>query len=140
MTADTQMSADGADDTGYLYKDLTEKVIGALFRTYNKMGYGYREKEFQRGFAEELQTLGLAFQRELFCNLLYGDKIISRFFIDFLVEGKLVVELKVAQQFYKKHFDQVMTYLKTNHLQMGLLAIFTKDMVQIKRIINQKSA
>lgn len=139
MTADTQMGTDSADKE-YLYKDLTEKVIGGLFRTHNKLGYGYREKEYQRAFAEELKMLGLTFQRELFCNLLYGSEKISRFFIDFLVEGKLVVELKVAEQFYKKHFDQMMTYLKTNKLQLGLLAIFTKDKVLIKRIINQKSA
>ena len=87
-----------------------------------------------------MKALGLNFQRELFCNLLYDEEKISRFFIDFLIEGRLVVELKVAQQVYKKHFDQVMTYLKTNNLKLGLLAVFTKDKVLIKRIINQKSA
>lgn len=139
MTTDTQINADAADEN-FLYKDLTEKVIGALFHTYNNLGYGYREKEYQRWLEEELKKSGLAFKKELYCNLLYGDKIISKFFIDFLVENKLVVELKVAEEFHKKYFDQVMTYLKTNNLQLGLLAIFTKNKVLIKRIINQISA
>ena len=82
----------------------------------------------------------IKFQKELYCNLKYNGKIISKFFVDFLAEGKVVVELKVAQGFYKKHFEQVMTYLKDNSLQIGLLIIFTSTSVLIKRIINQKSA
>lgn len=52
------------------------------------------------------------------------------------MEDEVVVELKVADEFYKKYFDQIMTYLKANNLRLGLLIIFTKDKVLIKRIIN----
>ena len=55
--------------------DLTRQIIGALYRTYNKLGYGYREKEFQKGFAEELKALGLDFKRELYSVLKYGNAI-----------------------------------------------------------------
>ncbi len=72
----------------------------------------------------------------MYCNLLYQEKIISKFYLDFLVEDEVVVELKVADEFYKKYFDQIMTYLKANNLRLGLLIIFTKDKVLIKRIIN----
>lgn len=133
------MEKDNTDknpQSAYLYEDITRKVIGALYNVYNKMGFGYREKEFQRALVEEFKKLGLSFARELYCNLTYEGKIISRFYIDFLVEGKVVVELKVADDFYKKHFDQVMTYLKTNDLKVGLLAIFTKQKVLVKRIVN----
>ena len=122
----------------YLYENLTEKVIGALFKVYNSLGYGYREKEYQRALALELEKLGLKSNKELYCNLLYENQIISKFFIDFLVENKLVVELKVADKFHKKYFDQVIVYLKNNHLQLGLLAIFTLNGVLVKRIINQQ--
>jgi GxxExxY protein len=126
-----------------LYQDQTKIIIRALYNVYNRLGYGYREKEYQRGFVSELEKLGLSFERELYCNLKYDDKIISRFYIDFLVKFKrvninIVVELKVAEEFHKKYFDQVMTYLITNQLQLELLAIFTRKNVLIKRIINQK--
>jgi len=133
-----------ADDTDkkelYIHKDLTGQIIRALYNVYNRMGYGYREKEFQKALVEEFKKLELKFERELYCKLFYEDSLISKFYIDFLVEGKVVVELKVAEEFYKKHFDQVMAYLKTNHLELGLLAIFTRRKVLVKRIINQKSA
>ena len=127
-----------------LYQDQTKLIIGALFKVYNQLGYGYREKEYQRAFASELERLGLKFKRELYCYLKFNGEVISKFYIDFLIEfeGKdirIVVELKVAEDFHKKFFDQVRTYLTTNNLQLGLLAIFTRKNVLIKRIINQKT-
>ncbi len=129
-------NTDTKQNQAYLYEDLTHRIIGALYDTYNKLGYGYREKEYQRFLAEELKKYGLSFERELYCSLDYEGKVISKFYIDFLVENKVVVELKVANDFYKKHFDQVMTYLKNNNLRLGLLAIFTGQKVLIKRIIH----
>ena len=138
MTTDTQILKQ--DDADYLYKDQTEKLIGSAFRVYNTLGYGFREKEYQRAYALELEKLQLKFSRELYCNLKYEGRIISKFFIDFLVEDKIVVELKVAEKFYKKHFDQVMTYLTDNKLELGLLIIFTSKKVLVKRIINSKKS
>lgn len=133
------MNTDDTDKNqagGYLYEDLTRQIIRAIFNVHNRLGYGYREKELQRALAEEFRKLGLRFVKELYCNLIYEAKVISRFFIDFVVEGKVAVELKIADDFYKKHFDQLMTYLKTNNLRLGILAIYTKQQVLIKRIIN----
>ncbi len=124
----------------YIYSDITYKIIRGFYNVYNKMGYGYREKEYQKGFEEELKLLKLNFVRELYCYLTYEGRKIAKFYLDFLIEDKIVVELKVADEFYKKQFDQVMTYLKTNNLQLGLIAIFTSKKVLIKRVINQLSA
>jgi GxxExxY protein len=63
--------------------------------------------------------------------------------VDFLLEYpnkniKIIVELKVAEEFHKRFFDQLMVYLKNNKVELGLLAIFTKQKVLVKRVINQK--
>lgn len=133
------METDNADKTAkgkYPHEGLTRIIVGALYNVYNTLGYGYREKEFQRAFEQELKNLGLNYKRELYCGLIYEGVLISKFFIDFLVDSKVVVELKVADDFYRKHFNQVMTYLKTNNIKVGLLAIFTRNEVLIKRVIN----
>src|SRR5579872_1674664 len=137
------MNTDDTDikqENTYLYSDLTYNIIRGLYNVYNTLGYGYREKEYQKAFAEELKKAGLMFVREMYCNIKYENSIIAKFYVDFVVENRVVVELKVADDFYKKDFDQVMTYLKTNNLSLGLLGIFTKQKVLIKRIINQISA
>ena len=126
-----------------LYKEHTEKLIGAIIKVYNSLGYGYREKEYQVAYAEELKSGGVKFSRELFANLKYNDKVIRRYFLDFLVEFeevKIVVELKVANDAYKQHFVQVLQYLQNNNIKLGLIFVLTPRQVIIKRVINNGSA
>jgi GxxExxY protein len=66
----------------------------------------------------------------------FKNKIIGRYFIDFLIENKLIVEFKVGNQIKNQHIQQVLAYLKTNNLRLGLIALFTEKGVKIKRIIN----
>lgn len=124
----------------FLYKDLTEKLIKAIFDVFNELGYGYREKEYQNAYAEELKALGLVFARELYSNLTYRGKLIRKYFLDFLVENKVVVELKVANEVYRQHFTQVLQYLKNNNLELGLILVITPTKVIVKRVINQHTA
>jgi GxxExxY protein len=127
----------------YLYQDSTSKIIGAAQKVYNTLGYGYKEKDFQKALVTELENLGMKATSELYSRLVYQGKIISSFYIDLLVKdggAKIVVELKVAEKIYQKHFYQVLAYLKNNNLPLGLLIVFTHNKVLIKRIINQRSA
>lgn len=127
-----------------LYKDKTDKLIGAIIKVYNTLGYGYQEKEYQTAYAEELRSLGIVFSRELYSNLMYNGKIIRKYFLDFLAEFpggvKIVVELKVANDAYKQHFNQVLQYLKNNNISLGLIFVITPRQVTIKRVINNTSA
>ena len=127
----------------YLYEDFSKQIIGAAFRVYNTLGYGYKEKDFQKALAAELSALGFKVTRELYSRLTYQGRVISGFYVDFLVEfggQKIIVELKIAEKIYQKHFYQVLAYLKNNQLPLGLLIVFTDRKVLVKRIINERSA
>lgn len=126
-----------------IYNEQTEKLIGAIFKVFHTLGYGYKEKEYQKAYAEELKIQGVKFSRELYSNLTYNGKIIRRYFIDFLVEFgeiKIVVELKVANDAYQQHFNQVLQYLKNYRIRLGLIFAITPRQVIIKRVINDTSA
>lgn len=75
-------------------------------------------------------------KKELHVPIIVNNKIIGRYFLDFLIEEKIVVEFKIANEQYQKHFQQVYGYLKANNLKIGLLALITPKGVKIKRIIN----
>jgi len=127
----------------YLYEDFSKQIIGAAFRVYNTLGYGYKEKDFQKALAAELSALGFKVTRELYSRLTYQGRVISGFYVDFLVEfggQKIIVELKIAEKIYQKHFYQVLAYLKNNQLPLGLLIVFTDRKVLVKRVINERSA
>ena len=49
----------------YLYEDLTKKIIGAAQKVYNTLGYGYKEKQYQRAIEETLRSLSINYKREL---------------------------------------------------------------------------
>ena len=118
---------------GLLYEDQTKQIIGALYRVYNTLGFGYKEKEYQKAFAIELEKLGIRFKRELYSVLKYEDKVLTKFFVDFLVEDKIVVELKVATDFYLQYRQQVIQYLKNHNLKVGIIGVITP-----KKSFNQK--
>jgi GxxExxY protein len=119
-----------------LYPSLTYQLIGVAYNVFNKLGYGYQEKYYQRGYAKELTIKHLPFKRELMLKIVYGNEIIGRYFIDFVVENKVAIEFKVANEFYKKHIKQILAYLKASGLKVGLLIIFTKNGVKCKRLVN----
>lgn len=118
------------------YPLLTEKIIGAIFEIYNRLGYGLKEKLYQQALAEELKQRGLKFARELHSEVYYKDKKIGRGFFDFIVEDKVIVEIKVACDLYKTFLSQVLSYLKHANKRVGIIAVFTKNGVKIKRLVN----
>ncbi len=122
--------------TNFIFEDLTYKINGAIFKVYNTLGYGYKEKEYQKALSQEFNMIGIKHTRELYSSLFYEGKKISGFFVDFLVEDQVVVELKVATQVYKKNFEQVLQYLKNYKLKLGIIGVFTPTSVIIKRVAN----
>ena len=66
---------------------------------------------------------------------MYNGKKIGRYFIDFIVE-QVVVEIKVASDFHPKHISQVLGYLRARNLRLGLILLFTRDGLRVKRVIS----
>lgn len=120
----------------YLYKDLTEKIIGLTFNVYNSLKYGYQEKYYQRAFEQILQENNIYFKKELSVPIEFRGTIIGRYFIDFVIENKLVVEFKVGKEIKDQHVQQVLAYIKTNSLRLGLILLMSPNGVIVKRIIN----
>jgi GxxExxY protein len=120
----------------YPHKELTYKINGLIFDVYKELNFGYQEKYYQRAFELTLNENKLSYKKELHVPITFKEKFIGRYFIDFLIEDKIVVEFKIANEMHQRHFQQVYSYLKAKNLQIGLLALITKDGIKIKRIIN----
>jgi GxxExxY protein len=110
--------------------------MGTLFKVYNKLGYGYQEKYYHRAIGRELDKLNISFVGEQSALIRYEDKIIGRYFVDFIIAKKIVLEIKVAREIYQKHLNQVLGYLKATGLKLGILAVFTRSGVRYRRLVN----
>jgi GxxExxY protein len=122
--------------TKLIYPELSYKVVGLIYKIYNDLGYGYQEKYYQRALTLEFEAKNVSYKKEIPFKICFKNKIIGRYHLDFLIEDKIALEIKVANNFYPRHFKQVLSHLRATGLKLGLLAIFKKDGVEIKRVVN----
>lgn len=123
-----------------VYPDLSYKIIGVAFKVFNKLGYGHQEKYFQRAMALEFNEENLRYIREKEIKLNYNNRCIGKYFLDFVVENKVLLELKVVPQFKHVHIKQALEYLNVVNSKLAILIYFTKDGARYRRIINPKLA
>lgn len=121
-----------------VYPELCFQIVGALFETFKELGHGYQERYYQRAIANELKLQGLNFKEQVSIPLEYKGNKIGRYFLDFLIEDKVVLEIKRDRSFSRKNLEQVLAYLKAYKLKLGIVAVFTPDGVRYKRIVNLK--
>lgn len=114
-----------------IYKELSFQIVGALYEVYNQLRYGHPEKIYQRAFANELSKRKIPFQKELYYPIIFKGNRIGNYYLDFLVENKVVVELKIANDFYQKDINQMLGYIKAKKYRLGILALFTKKELNI---------
>ena len=103
------------------YGDLTEKIIGCAMTVHRKMGTGYSELIYSRCFAIELEKAGLKFIKEMEWPVYYEETIVGKRRVDFMVEDKIVVEIKALQEIGNKELAQGLNYLESHKIEIGLL-------------------
>lgn len=118
----------------YKHSELTGEIIGAAMRVHSEMGNGFQEVIYQRCLAIELEDAGLSFRREQEMALFYRNREVGTRRADFLVENKVLVELKAVSELDDVHQAQVLNYLKAYRLEVGLLLNFGGKSLQVKRL------
>ena len=119
------------------YKDITEKIIGASFEVHKFLGNGFQEVIYQRALAWELDQAGLTFAREIEQEIYYKELInpIGTRRADFVVEDKVLVEIKAIRELDDVHLAQVLNYLKAYRLEVALLINFGSKSLRFKRLV-----
>lgn len=119
-----------------LYPEESYKIVGSAFDVYNQIGPGHLEKYYQKALAESFSKNSIQFVEQASFPIKYNDKMIGRKFFDFLVDNKIVVEIKKGTKFSKANIDQVLEYLRMQDLRLAILISFGSEGVMFKRIIN----
>jgi GxxExxY protein len=122
--------------TDLIYKDLSYKLAGLAFEIYSTLGGELKEKVYGNAFEVLLLREKISFSRELYSPVKINDVVIGKNFFDFLIDGKIVVELKKGNLNYIQACNQLSNYLKSSNHKLGLIIRFTKDGARIKRIVN----
>jgi GxxExxY protein len=125
------------------HKEITEKIIGASFEVHKFLGNGFQEVIYQRALVYEFRKARLEFAREIEQDIFYKDldEPIGTRRADFVVEDKVLVELKALTKLEDVHLAQALNYLKAYRLEIGLLINFGSKSLEFKRLIlSQNSA
>lgn len=114
--------------------DLTYRIIGCGMKVHAALGNGFQEVINQRALAIEMGKAKLGFARELEMPIYYDNMEIGSRRVDFLVESKVLVELKALTKLEDVHLAQGLNYLVAYKLDKGLLLNFGTGSLEVKRL------
>jgi len=117
----------------FLYKGLTYAIIGAAMEVHRILGPGFLESVYEEALAHEFDLRGIPYQRQAKLAVRYKDIIAGEFRADFLVDGKVVVELKALKALTDGDEAQLLNYLKGTGYRVGLLLNFGAPSLEYKR-------
>lgn len=119
-----------------IYPELSYQIIGILFDVWTEVGFGHKESFYQNAVSIGIENRKMNYQEQLPMKVYYKNKKIGMYYFDFLIEDKIVLEIKVRNYFSKKDIEQVYSYLKSNNFKLGIIAHFTRTGVKFKRVVN----
>ena len=119
-----------------LYPNLSFKIVGCAFEVFNEIGGGHKELTYHNAMKVALKNSGVLYKSELFYPVKFQNVSVGKNYFDFLIEERVVVEIKSADRFVKANFDQLLNYLVVSNLKLGLLISFGRTEVKFKRILN----
>jgi len=119
-------------------EELTYQIIGAAMQVHNTLGNGFQEVIYQRCLALELKKLNIEFEREMEHAIFYEGVNVGTRRADFVIENKVIVELKAVINLEDVHLAQAKNYVVAYDFKTGLLINFGATSLQYKKVFNPK--
>lgn len=119
-----------------VFEKESYQIVGCAIAVYNQLKYGLHERYYQRAYFQELVQHGFKAKREVPIELSHNGQSIGRYMLDFLINDRIVVELKVGNEFHPAYLKQVLAYLKTTGYPLAIIILFSPTGVQFKRLVN----
>ncbi len=118
-----------------LYEKLTYKIRGAFFEVYNSLGPGFKEIIYHRALVKEFTLKDISFKEKPQLSISYKGKSIGRYVPDFVIEDKILIEIKAVSEMPKVYEKQLYYYLKGTNYKLGFLVNFGAEKLDIRRRI-----
>jgi len=120
----------------YPYQEETYKIIGIAMEIHRELGKGFSEIVYKDAYEYEFKQNGIFYEREKEYAVNYKGTILPhKFYADFVVFDKIILEVKSKKGIVEDHYAQVMNYLAISRLEIGLLINFHEKSLEYKRII-----
>src|SRR5947209_897887 len=105
-------------------EEITGRIIRGFYRVYNTLGYGFLEKVYRNALAIELGKFDLKVVSEQPINVYYDGQRVGDYYADMVINDSVIIELKVAESIHTAHEAQLLNYLKSTEIELGLILSF----------------
>lgn len=122
-----------------LHKEITDKILRAYYTVYNELGFGFSEKCYENALLYEMRNSGLSCEQQQPIKVYYKESLVGEYFADIIVEEKVIIELKAAATLVPEHEVQLINYLKSTDMEIGMLLNFGRD-PKFRRLIFSNAA
>lgn len=121
-----------------MYKELSYVIRGLLFQVHNELGQYRNEKQYGDAFAAKLNVTNIKYEREKILPKSFVGEKSGRNRVDFIVEDKIIVELKCVHFLSKDDYFQCQRYLVSKNLDLALLVNFRPKFLRVQRVLNHE--
>lgn len=121
--------------TDILFKELSYAIIGAAMEVHRALGPGFLEAVYQAALAHELKLRGIKFEQFVKLPMTYKGVELGVYEADFVIEGKIILEIKAVQALHPQHSAQAVHYLAATGLQLAILINFGESSLKYKRLV-----
>ncbi|WP_310560888.1 GxxExxY protein [Flavobacterium sp.] len=123
-----------------IYKKESYQIVGILFEVHKNLGKGFSEIVYKDAIEYELKVNNIKFEREKEYAVKYKNSYLKhKFYADFVIEDKIVLEIKTVDCFNANHYNQCLNYLKISENKLAILANFNLISLEYKRIVDSKN-
>ena len=127
-----------AINSNYKHSALTESIISVFYDVYNELGFGFLESVYRNSLRLALLDKGLTVELEVPVTVFFRGHNVGDFRADLIVNGTILLELKTAEQIVAAHESQVLNYLRSTMLELGLILNFGPK-PQVRRLLLDNS-
>ncbi len=135
---DTQTNADNINNK-LLYKDLTYQIRNIIFNVRKNIGLGHKEIIYQKAIENDLLKSNINFDKEKIINIVHDNKKLGVYRPDFIIENKIILEIKALPFVGNIEKRQIWNYLKGSEYKLALLVNFSHTRANIYRVIYDES-
>jgi GxxExxY protein len=121
--------------TALVYPELSYEIVGAAMEVHNSLGPGYLESVYQRELSHEFTLRCLRFREAVRLPVEYKGVLVGDYEADFIVDDKIVVELKAVANLHPRHQAQAANYLAASGLRLAIILNFGSDSLTHKRVV-----
>lgn len=123
----------------YLHKEESYTIVGILYEVHKNLGKGFSEIVYKDALEYEFNQLNIPFEREKEFAVNYKNTTLRhKFYADFVVFNKIILEVKTVDCFNNSHYNQCLNYLKISKNELAILANFNLISLEYKRIVSSK--